>query len=84
MLIAGKLYKYNKARKVYVDLAGSQTVDDVEQDQPFVFLEVNVLKWVEAYKVLTINGVVGWIHVGYPEDIEPVGENYVELQSIQE
>mgnify|MGYP003705129343 FL=1 len=72
MLIAGKLYKYNKARKVYVDLAGSQTVDDVEQDQPFVFLEVNVLKWVEAYKVLTINGIVGWIHVGYPEHIKSV------------
>ena len=72
MLIAGKLYKYNKARKVYVDLAGSQTVDDVEQNEPFVFLEVNVLKWVEAYKVLTINGIVGWIHVGYPEHIKSV------------
>ena len=71
-MIVGNLYKYTHARHVFANLDSNQTVDDIKQNEPFVFLEVNVLKWVEAYKVLTINGIVGWIHVGYPEHIKSV------------
>lgn len=68
----GGLYSYNKRRNIYKDYDGISTIGSMEIDEHFVFLEQarNQLKWVEVYKILTAKGIVGWIHIGYPEDIK--------------
>lgn len=68
----GGLYSYNNRRNIYKDYEGISTIGSMEADEPFVFLEKarDELKWVEAYKVLTSQGIVGWVHIGYPEGIK--------------
>jgi len=71
-LQVGGLYSYNNRRNVYKDFEGISTIGYMEADEPFVFLEKvrGDLKWVEKYKVLTSQGIVGWVHIGYPEDLK--------------
>lgn len=69
MLIAGKFYAYPVERYVYADLHQSKQIDKIEYDEPFILLERDYL---EYWKVLTINGVVGWIHIGYTECVKLV------------
>ena len=56
----GKLYCYPFDRKLSIK---TETVDTVKAKEPFVLLKQkgNIGVWT-LYKVLTINGVVGWIH----------------------
>ena len=68
----GSLYSYPINRQVFVGVDNSERIDTIKQNEPFVFLEVHELKWADAYKVLTINGIVGWIHIGYPERVKEV------------
>ena len=71
-LQVGGLYSYNNPRNVYKDYEGISSIGSMEADEPFVFLEKarDELKWVEGYKVLTSQGIVGWVHIGYPEDLK--------------
>ena len=80
-MVAGKFYTYHVERNVYTDPCHTKQIDKIKQNEPFIYLEKGDAdrKWVETCKVLTINGVVGWIQIGYPECVKPVGENYVEL-----
>ena len=74
-MIVGKFYSYPISRNVYSDqLMGSrQQVDIISNNQPFIFLEKGKdVKWGEICKVLTANGIVGWIHVGYPDNIKEI------------
>lgn len=69
----GSLYSYPLNRHVYVDLnSTTEYIDTVKENEPFVLLEIQELKWADAYKVLTINGIVGWIQIGYPERVKEV------------
>ena len=68
----GSLYSYPNSRNVFSDEQHTNCISSMETDEPFVLLEVKHLKWVEAYKVLTIQGAVGWIHIGYPEKVQEV------------
>ena len=56
----GKLYCYPFDRKLSIK---TEVVDTVKAKEPFVLLtqKGNIGMWT-LYKVLTINGVVGWIH----------------------
>lgn len=56
----GKLYCYPFDRKLSIK---TEVVDTVKAKEPFVLLKQkgNIGVWT-LYKVLTINGVVGWIH----------------------
>jgi hypothetical protein len=56
----GKLYCYPFDRKLSIK---TEVVDTVKAKEPFVLLKQkgNIGMWT-LYKVLTINGVVGWIH----------------------
>lgn len=71
-LKVGGLYSYRTSRIIYNDCEGISAIGSMETDEHFVFLEEarNQLKWVEVYKILTAKGIVGWIHIGYPEDIK--------------
>lgn len=74
-MIVGKFYSYYISRIVFSDqLMGSHhQVDVISKNQPFIFLEKGKeIKWGEICKVLTANGIVGWIHVGYPDNIKAV------------
>ena len=68
----GSLYSYPNSRIVFSDEQHTNCISSMETNEPFVLLEVKHLKWVEAYKVLTIQGAVGWIHIGYPEKVKEV------------
>ena len=70
-LQVGGLYSYNNLRGVHPDREGTQDLVGVlEINEPFVLLESGGKHKVsETYKVLTTQGVVGWIHVLYPVDI---------------
>ncbi len=67
----GKLYCYPFDRKLAIKteimessvLDWGETVDTVKAKEPFVLLKQkgNIGVWT-LYKVLTTNGVVGWIH----------------------
>lgn len=68
-LKVGGLYSYANPRNIYSDYYGISTVGSMKTDEPFVFLEKASaeLKWVIAYKILTAKGIVGWVHLGYPD-----------------
>lgn len=70
-LRVGGLYSYNNHRAIYSDREGIQNmVGILEINEPFVLLEDGgEQKWSMAWKVLTAQGIVGWIHIGYPEHI---------------
>ena len=70
-LQVGGLYSYNNLRGVHPDREGTQDLIGIlEINEPFVLLESGGKhKWSETYKVLTTQGIVGWIHVLYPVDI---------------
>ena len=70
-LQVGGLYSYPNPRNVFRDYKGISSIGSMEAEEPFVFLEKVVgIKWAEAYKVLTSQGIVGWVHIGYPEDLK--------------
>jgi hypothetical protein len=73
-LKVGGLYSYPKPRNIYKDYKGIASIGSMEADEPFVFLEnaKYEMKWAEGYKVLTAQGIVGWVHIGYPENIKEV------------
>ncbi len=68
----GSLYSYPNSRIVFSDEQHTKCISSMETDEPFVLLEVKHLKRVEAYKVLTIQGAVGWIRITYPEKVKEV------------
>jgi hypothetical protein len=72
-MIAGKFYTYNVERNIYADSSRTKKIDEIKQDEPFIYLgKDEKLILIENCKVLTINGVVGWILIGYPDHIKAV------------
>lgn len=73
-LKVGGLYSYPNPRNIFKDCEGISSIGSMEADEPFVFLEKSMdeMKWVEGYKVLTSQGIIGWIHIGYPEDLKEI------------
>jgi hypothetical protein len=80
-MIVGKFYSYYISRIVFSDpfsVGTHHQVDVISKNQPFLFLEKGKeikgkeIKWGEICKVLTANGIVGWIHIGYPDNIKEV------------
>lgn len=71
-LQVGGLYSYPNPRIIYTDYKGTSSIAFMEANEPFAFLEKTFVEWtrVEAYKVLTSQGIVGWVHIGYPEDLK--------------
>ena len=70
-LQVGGLYSYPNPRNIFRDYKGISSIGYMEAEEPFVFLEKVVgIKWAEAYKVLTSQGIIGWVHIGYPEDLK--------------
>lgn len=65
----GSLYRYYIERRVYDDY-GSM-IGLVQENEPFIALSntTEKLKWCETIKILTLNGVIGWVQFGYPEKI---------------
>lgn len=41
----------------------------IDVDEPFMLLETSHLKWVESFKVLSAQGIIGYIYIGYPENL---------------
>jgi len=74
--IVGNLYVYSCQRNIYDSCEGLKKIGSLEINEPFVILEHSKeeLKWCEGYKVLTTKGIVGWIHIGYPEQVIEVKE----------
>ena len=77
-MIAGELYTYPNSRNVFDDRFHTNLISRIEEFEPFVFLQAEQpsLKWVESVKVLTTKGIVGWIHIGYPEKLEQPEKTY--------
>ena len=69
---AGKLYSYPTSRSVYLDSRGINSIGSLQSDEPFIMLEYSKKesKWVKIYKVLTSKGIIGWIQIGYPENVK--------------
>lgn len=45
-------------------------IDFIEIDEPFMLLET--FQWVESFKVLSAKGIIGYIYIGYPEDLKEI------------
>lgn len=65
-LKVGKLYSYYISRQVYGYNNENTNLGTIQPHEPFVLLEIKKLKWVDEYKVITSQGVVGYIQIGYP------------------
>lgn len=69
----GNLYSYPNQRNVYNDENHpTALIHTLPANEPFVVLEIISARWVETYKVLTLDGIVGWIHIGYPENVKQI------------
>ena len=75
-LKVGGLYSYPNPRNIFKDYKGIASIGSMKAGEPFVFLEKtpDKMKWVEGYKVLTAQGIVGWIQIGYPEDVKELSD----------
>lgn len=61
----GGLYSYPLRRMLYVDDGYmSYNVGYVEPNEPFVLLSILETGWAGSCKVLTTQGLVGWIDIG--------------------
>lgn len=66
----GKLYSYTTGRNMFSNPQhDGNTIGFIEIDEPFMLLETSQLKWVESFKVLSAQGIIGYIHIGYPENL---------------
>jgi len=66
----GQLYSYPTSRNLFRDEKCIECFSFIEKSEPFVLLEVKQLKWIQSYKVLTTQGSMGWIQIGYPEKVQ--------------
>lgn len=41
----------------------------IDVDEPFMLLETNEHKSPESVKVLSAQGIIGYIYIGYPENL---------------
>ena len=73
-MITGKLYTYPKFRNIWNDPhhASMDRISFIEENEPFIFLEMVAKPSYESYKVLNSQGFVGWIHIGEPDLITEV------------
>ena len=65
-MIVGDLYSYPTYRSVFTDKTQTVRAGSIQKDQPFVFLgedRSDYVKWAYVYKVLTIDGIVGWFQI---------------------
>ena len=66
----GKLYSYTTGRNMFSSPQyDGNTVGFIDVDEPFMLLEKIELKWVESFKVLSAQGIIGYIYIGYPEKL---------------
>lgn len=64
----GKLYSYSKGRNMFSNPQhDGNPIDFIEIDEPFMLLETS--QWLESCKVLSAQGIVGYIYIGYPEHL---------------
>jgi hypothetical protein len=72
----GGLYSYWDARDIYPgDNDDLNSIATIKRDEPFVLLEMKTVEsWGQYFKVLTIDGIVGWTFIGYPEEVKEVSQ----------
>ena len=64
----GKLYSYSTGRNMFSNPQhDGNPIDFIEIDEPFMLLETS--QWRKSCKVLSAQGIVGYIHIGYPEHL---------------
>lgn len=64
----GKLYSYTTGRNMFSNPQhDGNPIDFIEIDEPFMLLETS--QWLESCKVLSAQGIVGYIYIGYPEHL---------------
>jgi hypothetical protein len=70
----GGLYSYSDARDIYPESNDYlEAVATIKRDEPFVLLEMKVVEsWGQYFKILTIEGIVGWAFIGYPDQVKEV------------
>jgi len=70
----GGLYSYWDARDIYPESNDYlEAVATIKRDEPFVLLEMKTVQaWGQYFKVLTIEGIVGWAFIGYPDQVKEV------------
>jgi len=72
----GGLYSYWDARSVYPESNDHlESFVTIKQNEPFVLLEMKTVQaWGQYFnfKILTIEGIVGWVFIGYPEEVKEV------------
>ena len=62
----GGFYAYQVQRNLYVDQGESslRTIGEIQAFEPFVVLDKVKMQYCTSYKVLSSEGIVGWIYVG--------------------
>lgn len=75
-LKVGKLYSYPTSRNIFSTVSHEgNSIGFIETDEPFVFLGIIHLNWVDSYKILNAKGIVGYIYVGYPENLKELSHD---------
>lgn len=70
----GKLYSYSTGRNMFSTISHEgNPIGFIDVDEPFMLLETIELNWkmqaIESVKVLSAQGIIGYIYIGYPEDL---------------
>lgn len=66
----GKLYSYTTGRNMFSNPQhDGNPIDFIEIDEPFMLLETVKLNLTESFKVLNAQGIIGYIYIGYPENL---------------
>lgn len=64
----GGFYAYHMQRNIYVDQgvmeSSLKTIGEIQAFEPFVVLDKVKMQYSTSYKVLSSEGIVGWIYVG--------------------
>ena len=76
---AGKLYSYFKATTVWKNTEDSSftmdNISSIKENEPFLVLEVVTRFGYSSCKVLSSQGIVGWVNMAEPDRITEVAAN---------
>ena len=72
----GGLYSYWGSRHVFENTDCLVDISSIKRDEPFILLQIKQLEKVcgLVFKILTTKGIVGWIDIGYPEEVKEVSQ----------
>lgn len=78
----GKLYSYSTGRNMFSNPQhAGDPIDFIEIDEPFMLLETTGIQPIESVKVLSAQGIIGYIYIGYPENLTELSHQFEKVSA---